>query len=76
MQVKPPASRVAIPPPTKHRAVLGQLSDMDLRLLGLCSEIWICGETISKGMRLELIYALSTGIPVRFVEEEELNVRD
>ena len=33
MQVKPPASRVAIPPPTKHRAVLGQLSDMDLRLL-------------------------------------------
>ena len=49
---------------------------MDLRLLDLCSEIWICGETISKGMRLELKYALSTGIPVRFVEEEELNVRD
>ena len=50
--------------------------DMGLRLLGLCSEIWICGETISKGMRLELKYAISTGIPVRFVEEEELNVRD
>ena len=50
--------------------------DMDLRLLDLCNEIWICGETISNGMRVELKHALSTGIPVRFVEEEELNVRD
>ena len=49
---------------------------MDLRLLDLCSEIWVCGETITKGMKLELQYALSTGIPVRFVEEDELNVCD
>ena len=48
--------------------------DMDLRLLGLCSEIWLCGETISKGMRMELKYALSAGIPVRLVEEDEVNV--
>ena len=43
MQVKPPASRVAIPPPTKHSAILEQLSDIDLRLLQVFKAVVECG---------------------------------
>ncbi len=47
-----------------------------LRLLELCHEIWVCGDTISEGMRREIAHAVNTGIPVKFVKEEELNVRN
>ena len=42
---------------------------IDLRLLDLCQEIWICGDVITKGMKHELPYALATGMPVSFIEE-------
>ena len=47
-----------------------------LRLLSACQEIWICGGTVSSGMRQEIQYAQAHGIPMRHVKEEELNVRD
>lgn len=54
MQVKPPASRVAIPPPTKHRAVLGQLSDMDLRLLQVFKAVVECGGMSAAELELNI----------------------
>ena len=42
---------------------------IDLRLLDLCQEIWICGDVITRGMKRELQYALATGVPVSFIEE-------
>ena len=48
----------------------------DLRLLGLCQEIWVFGDTVSEGMRREIAHAETAGIPVRYVKEEELDVRD
>ena len=54
MQVKPPASRVAIPPPTKHRAVLGQLSDMDLRLLQVFKSVAECGGMAAAELELNI----------------------
>lgn len=48
----------------------------DLRLLELCQELWVCGDRISEGMEREIAHARETGIPVRYVKEEEINVRD
>lgn len=42
---------------------------IDLRLMDLCQEIWICGDVITRGMKRELQYALATGTPVCFIEE-------
>ena len=49
---------------------------LDLRLLDMCSELWACGGTISDGMRREIAHAKRKGIPVRYVKEEEIYVRD
>ena len=46
MQVKNPAPSAPVTPSarsTKHRAVLGQLSDMDLRLLQVFKSVVECG---------------------------------
>lgn len=48
---------------------------IDLRLLSLCEELWACGG-ISEGMRREIDYAKKTGIPVRYIREEDVHVRD
>lgn len=48
---------------------------MDLKLLRVCGELWVCGGRISSGMRRELDCAKASGIPVRYVNEEELYVR-
>lgn len=45
---------------------------MDLRFLEMCGGIWVCGETISKGMEREIEKAKEIGLPVRRVREEEL----
>lgn len=40
---------------------------MGIRLLGACSELWLCGSRISSGMQKELEAAKQLGIPVRCV---------
>ena len=47
---------------------------LDLRLMDICSEIWVCGDVISDGMRREMAYAAEIGIPILHVKEEEINV--
>lgn len=49
---------------------------MDLRFLAMCQELWICGDEISSGMQTEIDEARRTGMTVRRISEEELNVRD
>lgn len=49
---------------------------MDLRLLERCDELWVCGDEISEGMAREIAHADETGIPVRYITEEDLYVRD
>ena len=46
------------------------------RLLDMCSELWAYGGTISEGMRREISHAQRKGIPIRYVKEEEIYVRD
>ena len=48
--------------------------DLDLRLMDACSELWVCGDVISDGMRREMAYAADIGIPIRHVKEEEIYV--
>ena len=47
---------------------------LDLRLMDGCSELWVCGDVISDGMRREMAYAADIGIPIRHVKEEEIYV--
>jgi len=42
-----------------------------LKVLQYCQELWICGETISRGMQRELDYALRWQIPVIHHEERK-----
>ena len=45
-----------------------------LRLMDACSQLWVCGDRISDGMRREMAYAADNGILIRHVKEEEINV--
>jgi hypothetical protein len=45
---------------------------IDLRLMDVCSELWVCGDLISDGMRREMAYAADLGIPIQYVKEENL----
>ena len=45
-----------------------------LRLMDKCSELWVCGDRISDGMRREIAYAVEAGIQIRVVKEEAINV--
>ena len=45
---------------------------IDLRLMDVCSELWVCGDLISDGMRREMSYAADLGIPIQHVKEEDL----
>lgn len=47
-----------------------------LKLLSVCREIWVCGGTVSSGMRNEIKHAKALGIPIRAIKEEEINVCD
>ena len=49
---------------------------IDLRFLSLCQELWVCGSELSEGMQRELEQATLAGMPVRFVKEEDINVRN
>ena len=49
---------------------------IDLRILSLCQELWVCGSELSEGMQRELEQATLAGMPVRFVKEEDINVRN
>lgn len=42
---------------------------MDLILLRHCRELWVFGETISRGMEREIQYAKRKGKPIRYVKE-------
>lgn len=37
-----------------------------LILLGMCEQLWVCGDTISSGMAAEIAKAKKRGMPVRY----------
>ena len=43
---------------------------MGIVFLTKCSEVWVFGERISKGMKMELQKSRSKGIPIRFFSED------
>lgn len=43
---------------------------MDIVLLSKCSELWVFGETISKGMSIEIEKAKRKGQPIRYFTDE------
>lgn len=45
---------------------------IDLRFLALCQELWVCGSEVSEGMRREIDRATEMKIPIRRIEEEEI----
>ena len=49
---------------------------LDLRLIDVCSELWVCGDVISDGMRREMDYAAETGTIIQYIKEEDLYVRN
>ena len=44
--------------------------DMGLRLLDLCEEIWVFGDTYSSGMQREMTHALGTHMTIRFFDRD------
>lgn len=51
------------------------------RLLGMklgqcilpdCEELWVCGDTISEGMKSEITVANREGLPVKYISAEEI----
>ncbi len=50
--------------------------DMGNQMLGLCQELWLCGDRISPGMAGERDLALAMNIPVRQVSTEEIQQVD
>lgn len=40
---------------------------MGIRLLGICGELWLCGNCISCGMHKEMERARQLGVPVRHI---------
>ena len=48
--------------------------NIDLRLLELTQELWICGDVISKGMEQEIAHARELRLPVRWIKEGQINV--
>ena len=72
-------------PITPHLWLPGILSEaterelaisIDLRLLDLVSELWVCGNVISEGMKREIAHAKEAGVPVRYIKEDEIYVRN
>lgn len=47
-----------------------------LRLMDVCSELWVCGDKITDGMRREMAYAAEIGIPISQIKEEDMYVCD
>lgn len=45
---------------------------MGLRLLAVCSELWVFGDRITTGMRREISEAERLGIPVNYISELEM----
>lgn len=45
---------------------------MDIAILSKCSELWVCGDRITKGMENEISYARSKGMKTRYIAEERL----
>ena len=45
---------------------------MDIAILSKCSELWVCGDRITKGMENEISYARSKGMKTRYIAEEKL----
>ena len=45
---------------------------LDLRFLGFCQELWVCGPDVSEGMRREIDRAAEMKIPIRYIKEEEI----
>jgi hypothetical protein len=43
-------------------------------LLGKCAELWVFGETVSAGMRLEIGKAEKRGIPIRYFNDKHQEV--
>lgn len=45
---------------------------MDLVILTKCEELWVFGDRITEGMKLEIERANKKGITVRYISEEEV----
>ena len=46
--------------------------EVDLAVLRVCAEVWLCGETISSGMKVEAGAADAARIPVRMLWSKEM----
>jgi hypothetical protein len=45
---------------------------MDIAILSKCSELWVCGDRITKGMKAEIDYAKSKEMKTRYIAEEKI----
>lgn len=43
---------------------------MGLELMDICDEVWVCGEHISDGMRIEIEYAKSAHKPIYYINKD------
>ncbi len=46
--------------------------EIDLRMIDVCNELWLCGERLSSGMALELEYASRSNVHIRAIKSPEL----
>lgn len=50
----------------------GRGLEMGIELLKRCDELWVCGDTLSKGMENEIAFARQHGIKARYIPESEI----
>jgi len=46
--------------------------NMGLELLKRCDELWVCGDTVSQGMKGEISQAKEQNIPTRYLPDREI----
>ena len=49
--------------------------DIDLAMIEVCDEVWLCGGRISSGMQIELDHALEVGVKIRSIPHPD-GIRD
>ena len=55
-----------------HHPASADITDMGLRILKVCEEVWVCGSELSSGMEQEIRAARQLRIPLRRVSEQEI----
>lgn len=71
----PIAPHLLFPQFVSEKTERGLAMEIDLTVLGHCSELWVCGGNITEGMRAEISEAEKLNMKIRYFTEEMQEAR-